>query len=112
MDILFNSSKLRKELREQRLTERRHGTRRAKLLRLRLDQLRLIENLEEIKTLPGTRCHELSGDRAGQLALDLDHPFRLIFEPANEPLPRKPDGGLDWKQVNIVNILEVVDYHG
>jgi hypothetical protein len=36
---------------------------------------------------------------------------RLIFAPAHEPVPRKPDGGLDWTQVTAVCILDVEDYH-
>ncbi len=29
---------------------------------------------------PGWRFHRLKGDRAGQYALDLSHPYRLVFE--------------------------------
>ena len=36
--------------------------------------------------LPG-RFHPLTGDRAGQFALDLDHPNRLILEPNHNPIP-------------------------
>jgi proteic killer suppression protein len=63
-----------------------------------------------MRDLPG-RCHELKHDRAGQLALDLCHPFRLIFEPANEPMPQKNGGGLDWSGVTVICVLGVVNYH-
>jgi len=53
----------------------------------------------------------LTGDRKGTLAVDLDHPYRLIFEPANDPVPRKPDGGLDWTKITVIRILELRDYH-
>jgi proteic killer suppression protein len=58
------------------------------------------------------RCHELVGDRAGQLSLDLVHPQRLIFVSEGEPIPRKPDGGLDclW-QIRSVKILGIEDTH-
>jgi len=62
--------------------------------------------------LPQVRCHELKGDRTGQLSLDLDHPYRLIIEPAHDPIPRKPDGGLDWNKVTAVMIVGVEDTHG
>jgi proteic killer suppression protein len=68
--------------------------------------------LAVLGTLPQARCHELAGDRKGQLAVDLKHPYRLVFRPANNPVPLKPDGGLDWAKVTAVTILEVVDYHG
>jgi proteic killer suppression protein len=52
------------------------------------------------------------GERSGQLSLDLEHPYRLIFEPATDPLPTKLDGGLDWSEVRAVRILEIDDTHG
>nr|WP_061431981.1 hypothetical protein [Microcystis aeruginosa] len=66
--------------------------------------------LEEMRSLPG-RCHELLHNCAGQLSLDLVHPLRLIFEPANIPIPQKADGGIDWKKVTAVVIIGIVDTH-
>lgn len=60
--------------------------------------------------LPGG-CHELTGDKKGQLSLDLDGPYRLIFEPAHNPLPVKEDGGLDWAGVVTVRIFGVANTH-
>ena len=34
-------------------------------------------------------------NRAGQFALDLVHPQRLVFELAHEPIPHLEDGGID-----------------
>ena len=65
-----------------------------------------------MRRLPQVRCHELKANRAGQLAVNLDQPYRLIFEPADDPLRRKGDGGLDWAKVTAVTILGVEDYHG
>jgi proteic killer suppression protein len=53
----------------------------------------------------------LTGNRARQLSLDLDHPYRLIFEPAHNPIPRKDDGGLDWSKVTAIIIIGVEDTH-
>jgi proteic killer suppression protein len=111
MDIIFESAKLEKECNDQKLLVRRHGPIRAKLLRRRLDEIRAADTLEVLRTLPQVRCHELRGNRSGQLSVDLDHPYRLIFESADDPLPLKPDGGLDWKNVKTVNIIEVADTH-
>ncbi|HEY5750014.1 MAG TPA: hypothetical protein VIU12_28295 [Chryseolinea sp.] len=74
-------------------------------------ELKAAENLHQIFRVPPPRCHELNGDRKGQLSVDLDHPYRLIFIPANEPVPRKEDGGLDWQQVTEIEILEIADTH-
>ena len=110
MDIVFKNKKLEKECNDQRLLEKNHGADRAKRIRRRLDNLRAANVLEDMRNLPG-RCHELRHDRALQLSLDLDHPYRLIFEPANEPIPTKPDSGLDWNKVTAVRILGVEDTH-
>jgi proteic killer suppression protein len=64
-----------------------------------------------MRYLPQVRCHELKGDKQGTLAVDLGHPYRLIFEPAINPIPRKSDGGLDWSQVTAIRVLTVEDYH-
>jgi len=110
MDIVFNNRKFEKECNNQQLLKRNHGADRAKRIRQRLDNLRAADVLEDMRNLPG-RFHQLVQDRAGQLSLDLDHLCRLIFEPANEPLPTKPDGGIDWTQVTAVNILGVENTH-
>ena len=111
MDISFRDRRLVKQFSEQRLLQKKHGAVRARKIIQRLSTLQAAETLEDMRTLPG-RCHELTGDRAGQLALDLDGPFRLIFEPDHEPIPRRDDGGLDWTAVTAVTIIGVEDYHG
>lgn len=111
MDILFSTGKLRKLCNDQKALRKEHGKRQADLVRRRLDDLEAAERLEVMRHMVG-RCHELTGDRAGQLSLDLVHPDRLIFEPADEPVPRKEDGGLDWSRVVAVRIIGVEDTHG
>lgn len=111
MKIAFDDRRLAKECSDYRRLVRRQGERRAKLIRRRLGQLRAAMTLTDLRYLPGARCHELTGDRAGQLSVDLDHPYRLIFVAA-EPVPTKADGGLGWNQVTAVIILGVEDTHG
>lgn len=66
--------------------------------------------LADLRGAPG-RLHPLTGDRAGQYALDLRGATRLTFEPGNEPVPELPGGGIDESRVTAVVINEVVDYH-
>lgn len=111
MDILFKTKKLLKTCNNDRLMRREYGQVRAKILKRRLDDMRAASVLEELRPpLPG-RCHELTADREGELAIDLDHPCRLIFCVANDPVPFKEDGGLDWKNVTAITITEIIDYH-
>lgn len=111
MEISFANKKLEKAFGDQRLLVRVHGAVRVRKLKQRLDDLESADTLAVMRHLPG-RCHELTGDRAGQFALDLDHPYRLIFEPDHYPVPSKEDGGIDWTAVTAVCIIAVEDYHG
>ena len=113
MDISFKSTKLEKELNEGKRLQKIHGDPRAKKIRLRLTELRAASCLDDLgppRSGP-SKCHELTGERKGQLSVDLDHPYRLIFIPNHSPMPKKPDGGLDWKQVTAVTITGIEDTH-
>ncbi len=81
----------------------------ANLIRRRLDDIDAAANLEEIRNLG--RCHELHGNRKGQFSVDLVHPQRLIFIPADEPPPKHPDGGFNWSQIKSILILGIHDTH-
>jgi len=74
-------------------------------------ELKAAVDLDDISRLPPARCHELTGDRAGQLSVDLKHPYRLLFIPANDPIIRKSDNGLDWSAVTEVEIIDIDDTH-
>lgn len=76
----------------------------------RLHQLEAAECLYDLKNLPG-KWHDLTQNRKGQVAAHLTGNWRIIIEPADSPLPTLPDGGLDWKGVKKVRVLEVIDYH-
>lgn len=112
MEILFRSAKLAKECNSARECDRAYGDQLGKKIRQRLADLSAAETLEDVAKLPPARCHALSGDRDGQYAVDLKHPYRLIFEPACEPIPMKPDGGVDESMVTRIRVLEITDYHG
>jgi len=111
VEILFQGRKLEKLCTDRSQRARTYGSICAKLLEQRFSELKRAENLEAMRFVPRAKCHELSGDRKGTLSVVLEHPYRLIFEPANDPVPRKPDGGLDWTQVTAIRILAVEDYH-
>lgn len=110
MDIVFKDKKFAKLFNNQKLLVKKFGLDRANRIRRRLDDLRAAAMLEDMRTVPG-RCHELLRDRSGRLSLELDHPNRLIFEPANNPIPKKPDGGLDWTKISVVAIIGIEDTH-
>lgn len=110
MEIWFESRRLQRILSSERELVRRFGASGARKIQARLAQLEAADTLEDMRDLPG-RCHELSGDRSGQLAVDVENPNRLIFEPTENPAPTKADGGLDWEAVTAITVIEIVDYH-
>ena len=111
MEVAFATRKLEKLCNSQKSMRGDLGPRCAARLGQRLAELGAAITLEDMQLLPGARCHELTGDRKGQLAVDLVHPLRLVFEPDHDPRPEKADGGLDWSEVTKVVIVEILDYH-
>jgi plasmid maintenance system killer protein len=110
LDISFVDKKFEKQCNQHRLLVQKQGPNRANKIRQRLDDFRAANSLEDMRFLGG-RCHELKGNKSGQLSLDLDHPYRLIFVPGNDPIPRKEDGGLDWNQITSILIIGIEDTH-
>ena len=90
---------------------REFGADSSKKLGMRLQAIEAAESLAHLFTLPQCRCHPLTGDRKGQFAVDLKHPFRLVFEPRHDPMPLADDGGIDLIRVTAVEVLAVEDYH-
>jgi len=110
MEVFYANSRIRKICTDEKTAQKELGRDGAKVLRTRLDHMQDAENLEELRFASGA-WHELSGDRKGQLSCSLRGLKRLVFLPANDPRPTKPDGGLDWSRVTAVMNLEIVDYH-
>jgi proteic killer suppression protein len=103
---------MQKACNSERESVRAWGSLNARKLRQRLAELQATESLEGMRKLPAARCHPLKGDRVGQFAVNLAHPYRLVFEPANNPVPKKNDGGIDLEKITAITILFVEDYHG
>ena len=110
MEISYANSRIQKICTDVRAAQKVLGKAGTEVLQERLKQMQKVTCLEDLRFLPGA-WHELVGDRKGQLACSLLKRVRLIFEPANDPRPLKPDGGLDWSKVTAVVNLEIVDYH-
>ena len=87
------------------------GKKQAKKFLMRVNELANVKCLEDLRNYPPARCHELKGNRKEQFAVKLDEPYRLIFTPTHDPIPAKEDGGMDWKEITEITILEIVNYH-
>lgn len=110
IDIAWSDRKLEKQCASDKAGLRHFGKDHWSMLRRRLDALTAAPTLEDMDGVPGN-CHALSADRAGQFAVNLWGPYRLIFAPDHDPVPTLDDGGIDRSLVTSVSIVEVADYH-
>lgn len=111
MEISFQNNKLEKISSDERKCLKEFGKKRADLFLQRLSDLNAALTLEDVRYLPG-HYHELIGDRKGQWACDLDQPYRLIFEPHEDPIPIDDNGKYIWIEIKGVEIIEITNYHG
>src|ERR1700722_17614249 len=91
MEIRYSTPELQKLCEQQKQMQKKLGAICAKKLRNRLEDIASVLNVSE---LVAGRPHPLKGDRQGQFALDLVHPLRLVFESANNPIPRHNDNSV------------------
>jgi len=111
VEISYKSRKLEKQLTDPREMAKSFGQF-ARKVNQRLRDLTDADNLAIMRTIPAARCHELTGDRKGELAVDVSGNYRMIFEPSQDPIPKKKDdGGLNWEEVTKIQINEIEDYH-
>lgn len=110
MKLSFKNSKLRKYAHDDRQAQRKLGSIRARIYKQRLDDLSAVETLEDARNLPGN-FHELTGNRKGQWACDLDQPYRLIIEPHEDPIPTNDAKQYLWIEIKGIEIVEITDYH-
>jgi proteic killer suppression protein len=110
VEIRFKNKKLEKQLTDPKEMVKTFGQM-ARKVNQRLKDLTDADNLAIMRTIPAARCHELTGNRKGELSVDVSGNYRLIFELDHDPLPRKADLGLNWDEVTKIQINEIEDYH-
>jgi len=110
MEILFKDPSMQELIMDERKLVHKYGPQVAKQVIQRVAEILACFHLLMLKELPNG-LHPLRHNRKGQFAVDLGPAFRLVFEPANQPLPRRPDGMVFWERITIIRILEIIDYH-
>lgn len=105
VDVFFADRKFGETCASQRELRRKVGEVRAKRIMLRLQQLRVADDLADLRHVTG-RVHALGADLQGLVALDLDGPYRLLIEPLWDL-----DGPVEWEKVTQVLVVGVDDYH-
>lgn len=105
MEILFKTSKMKKNCEDHKRLSRLYGPQQADQIIKRINEFLSAENLFDISKLPQARLHPLSGNRQGAFAVDLRHPKRIILIPLNGETN-------DLKTITKVEMTDVcIDYH-
>lgn len=98
MDITYKNKKIEGVCTDAKTAERIYGRQMAEKIHQRIDQISAVDTVETMIQFHIGRCHRLTQNRKGQYAVDLVHPYRLVFEKNGD-------------EIQIANILEIVDYH-
>lgn len=98
MDITYKNNKIKKVCTDAKTAERSYGREMADKIHQRMDEISAADTVEMMIQFHIGRYHLLTQNRKGQCAVDLVHPYRLVFEK-------------NGAEIQIANILEIVDYH-
>ena len=110
MDLTFADKKLKKCASDQRICQKEMRKQRSELYLRRIADLDAANTLEDVRYLPG-HYHELTQDKKGKWACDLDQPYRLVFKPHEDPIPEDENHKYIWAEILGVEIVEIVNYH-
>ena len=98
MEITYKNNKIRKICTDIKVAEKTYGAQMAEKIDMRIGEISAADTVEMMIQFRICRCHPLTQNRKGQYAMDLVHPYRLVFEK-------------NGNEIQIANILEIVDYH-
>lgn len=98
MKIAYKTKEIEKICTDAAIARRVYGDGNARKIMQRLGEIQVSQNAQFMVKNRIGRCHPLKGERAGQFALDLSGPYRLIF---------REEKGV----IIIAKIEEIVDYH-
>ena len=96
MEVVYKTRALQRFCTDANKARKKYGADMARRINQRVRQLMSAKSVEELIRLRTGRCHALRGDRVGQYAMDLVHPYRLIFERIGEV-------------IQIARIVEILD---
>ncbi len=98
LQIEYKNKSIEKVCTNAREAIKKHGQRMADKIHQRIDEISAASTVEEMIEYHIGRCHQLAENRKGEYAVDLVHPYRLVFTKKGE-------------EIQIARIMEIVDYH-
>mgnify|MGYP001019720515 FL=1 len=109
MNIEYKSKKLKRCCEDPRFAQATYGLQNARKLIQRIGEFDAAVSLSDIANNPAARLHKLEGKRRQQYAVDLEHPFRLVFTPI---VTGDAEHIHSLEKIQVIRIEEVVNYHG
>ena len=100
MDVEFQDNKLQEFCEDFKKLKKRYGQIQAQEIIKRINELSSAESLFDISKLPQARLHPLKQNLQGFLAVDLKHPYRLIFLPIDGEIQ-------NYKSITKIKIIKI-----
>ncbi|MDQ0507636.1 proteic killer suppression protein [Peptoniphilus ivorii] len=98
MQIGYKTKKLKRICTKYAIANKEYGPEMAIKIHQRVNEIEAVDTVHTLVQFRIGRCHALKGRREGEYAVDLVHPFRLIFTVKKD-------------KMMIARIEEIVDYH-
>jgi proteic killer suppression protein len=110
VEISYKNNKIKKSLTNDKELIKTYGEL-AKKIKQRLKELKEADSLLAISQLPALRLHPYKGGRTGEWSIDIKENWRIIFEIAQDPIPKREDGGVNLILISAIEIVSVEDPH-
>ena len=98
MEITYKNNRIKKVCTDAKASDRAYGKEMSEKIHMRIGEIEAVDTVEDMIKYHIGRCHPLVNNRKGQYAVDLVHPYRLVFEKQGDV-------------VQVAYIMEIVDYH-
>ena len=108
MIVSFGDKKIAK-ISDPKECTKNYGLSMKKIIHRRLNELHAAPSLETMRGVGD--CHELQGNMKGCFAVDLQGPYRMVFQPANSNPPYTENNMVVWGKITEVEVIDIIDYH-
>ena len=103
LEIEYKNKKLERQCTIYKEAVRSYGKDMAVKIEQVIGELEAADSVNFLEKHSISRCHALIGNRKGEFAMDLVHPFRLVFE--------KKENTIELKRVEMVKVTDIINYH-
>lgn len=112
MELYFGNQQLEAATRSIASSNRTWGVKCAAKLRQRLVELAAVEDLGVCARVPTHNLRSVIGHPNGRFAVRITETYRLVFEPAHDPVPFADDGFIDISRVTAIRFLAIEETNG